>query len=393
MTPKIKNNAIALAGFSLLAGSTWLSLCDAAPPSATAPVVAVTPEVDVAQVLPRQVQAWDEFSARLEAVEQVEVRSRVAGQIQALHFREGQQVSKGDLLVTLDPALFAADVSRAEALLAAARARQVYTRNEAQRAERLADSQAIARSEVERRQNEAQQAEAGLLEARAVLRSAQLNLEYTQIRAQVSGRVGRREVTVGNLVSAGPDGPVLTRLVSTSPIYASFDVDEATLQRALGQQARLDALHNLPVRMQGLDGRQHDGQVQWIDNHIDSASGTLRLRAVFDNPDGRLMPGQFTRLSLGQASPVDGLLVDERALGTDQNRRYVLVLGADNRVSYRQVTLGPRVDGLRVVSAGLQPGEQIVVGGLQRVRPGAQVSPRQVPMPVAQSDTTALPRS
>ncbi|MFJ9989324.1 efflux RND transporter periplasmic adaptor subunit [Pseudomonas putida] len=393
MKPRTQKNAIALASAALLAGSAWLTLCDAAPGSATPPPTAAAPQVNVAQVLRRQVQAWDEFSARLEAVEQVEVRSRVAGQVQALHFREGQQVSKGDLLVTLDPALYATEVSRTEAQLAAARARQVYTRNEAQRAERLADSQAIARSEVERRQNEAQQAEAGLLEASAALRNAQLNLEYTQIRAQVAGRVGRREVTVGNLVSAGPDGPVLTRLVSTSPIYASFDVDEATLQRALGQQARLDAIQSLPVRMQGLDGRQHDGQVRWLDNRIDSASGTLRLRAVFDNTDGRLMPGQFARLSLSQATPFDGLLVDERALGTDQNRRYVLVLGADNRVSYRQVTLGPRVDGLRVVSTGLQAGEQIVVDGLQRVRPGALVNPQVIPMPVAQSDSPSQPRS
>lgn len=390
-----KRNAVALcSGLTLCVLAAGL-MCTENTVNAAQPAAPTPPLVTVAEVVQREVRAWDTFSARLEAVEQVAVRARVAGEVQAIHFREGQRVTQGDLLVSLDPALYAAEVARAEARLAAASARQAFTRSEAQRALRLIDSQTIARSDAERRQNDAREADAALQEARAALHTAQLNLGYTQIRAAVSGRVGRREVTVGNLVGAGPDGPVLTQLVSTSPIHASFDIDEATLLQALHAPTNPDAVQALPVQMQGVDGRRHEGQVQWLDNQLDARSGTLRLRALFDNPDGSLVPGQFARVSLGQAAPFVGLLVDERALGTDQDRRYVLVLGEDNRVAYRQVSLGARIDGLRVVSAGLAPGERVVVEGLQRVRPGTQITPRVIDMPVAQSSATIapLPRS
>lgn len=344
-------------------------------PAAPAPV-----PVTVATVERREVRTWAEFSGRLEAVEHVDIRSRVAGTVQAVHFREGGLVKAGELLISIDPAPFAAEVDRAQAQVTAAEARVAYTTSEHERARRLWEVKAIAERELEARSNARREAEAQLQAARAALQSARLNLGYTQVRAPIGGRVGKLEVTVGNLVAAGPGAPVLTTLVSVDPIYASFDADEELVARTLagmpGGGQRL-GLERIPVRMlTGSTGAEMlSGHLQLVDNQVDSASGTVRLRAVFDNRDGRLMPGQFARVGLGRPSPEAVLLISERAVGTDQNKRYVMVVGADDRAEYREVTLGDSVDGQRIVTSGLQAGERIVVNGLQRVRPGGAVAP------------------
>ena len=220
--------------------------------------------------------------------------------------------------------------------------------------------------------------------AQASLQSARLNLGYTQVRAPVAGRIGKVDVTVGNLVAAGPGAPVLTTLVSVSPIYASFDADESTVTRALQgvSGGNRPAVERIPVQMgtSATADTPHTGQLQLIDNQVDPASGTVRVRAVFDNKDGSLMPGQFARIRMGQPQTARTLLVSERAVGTDQNKKYVLVVGEGNKTEYREVTLGASVDGLRTVLSGLKPGERIVVNGLQRVRPGDVVQPQVVPM-------------
>jgi membrane fusion protein, multidrug efflux system len=342
--------------------------------------------VSVASVSESEVTAWDEFSGRLEAVERVDVRSRVAGAVQAVHFREGSLVKKGDLLITIDPAPYAADVERAEAQVAAAQARVTNTQSDHARAQRLWDDRAISQREFEERQNAMREAEANLRAAQAQRETARLNLGYTQVRAPVSGRIGRLEVTVGNLVAAGPGAPVLTTLVSVSPIYASFDTDEQIVVRALGSlpsgsSARAQ-IERIPVQM-GTSGQAdtpYQGHLQLIDNQVDAKSGTVRVRAAFDNKDGTLIPGQFARIRMGQAQTARALLVNERAVGTDQNKKFVLVVGADNKAEYREVTLGASVNGLRVVKSGLKTGERIVVNGLQRVRPGALVQPNAVSM-------------
>lgn len=358
------------------------------PAQASAPQGAPPPTpVSVAMVTESDIAAWDEFSGRLEAVERVDIRPRIGGVVLAKHFSEGALVAKGDLLLTIDPAPYEADVARAEAQVAAAQARATYTSSEYARARRLWDDRAISQRELDDRQNSLREAEANLKAAQAQLQVSHLNLGYTQVRAPVAGRIGKLEVTVGNLVAAGASAPLLTTLVSVSPIYASFDADEKVVARALkgisgfGSSAR-QALGRIPVQMGTSDvsDTPYTGKLQLIDNQVDARSGTVRVRAVFDNKDGQLMPGQFARIRMGQAQTARTLLVSERAIGTDQNKKYVLVVGADNKTEYREVTLGAPVEGLRTVHSGLRAGERIVVNGLQRVRPGDVVQPQVVPM-------------
>lgn len=342
--------------------------------------------VSVATVVQSNVAAWSEFSGRLEAVERVEVRSRAAGTVQSVHFREGALVRQGDLLVTIDPAPYAAEVDRAQAQVLAARARAALAKSEHERARRLWDERAIAQREYDERSNALLEADANQRAAEAALQSARLNLGYTQVRAPIAGRIGRIEVTTGNLVAAGPGAPVLTTLVSVSPIYASFDADEQIVTRALkglpgGASARAH-IERIPVHMGTAANTDtpFEGRLQLVDNQVDARSGTVRVRAVFDNKDGALMPGQFARLRMGQASSDAALLVNERAVGTDQNKRFVIVVDADNKAQWREVTLGAPVNGLRVVTSGLKPGERVVVNGLHRVRPGALLAPQSVAM-------------
>lgn len=352
-------------------------------PAAAAPVA--TP-VSTAVVLQKEITDWNEFSGRLEAVDRVVIRSRVAGTIQQTHFREGALVRRGDLLVTIDPAPFAADVDRAEAQVAAAQARVAHAGSEYARAQLLWEERAVSRREVDESNRARLEAAAQLRAANAALQTARLNLGYTQVRAPVAGRVGKLETTVGNLTSAGADAAVLTTLVSVSPIYATYEADEAIVARALrdlpgGDGARAH-LSRIPVRMgtAATSDTPYEGHLQLVDNQVNAGSGTVRLRAVFENADGSLMPGQFARLKMGHSATSIALLVNERAVGTDQDRKFVLVVGEDNIVAYREVTLGAAVDGLRVVASGLKAGERIVVNGLHRVRPGALVDPATVAM-------------
>jgi len=330
--------------------------------------------VPVAVIEEHEVTTWDEFSGRLEAVERVDVRSRVAGQVKSVHFTEGALVKRDDLLVTIDPDPYAAEVDRAQAQVVAAQARVNYTKSEHQRAQRLWDESAIARRELDERVNAAQEAEANLRAAQAALQSARLNLGYTQVRAPVSGRVGRLEITAGNLVAAGPGAPVLTNLVSINPIYASFDADEHVVLRALQEGKQGIAVEAETVTN---GGKQLRGRLQLIDNQVNTRSGTVRVRAVFDNRDGSLMPGQYVKLRMGRSKPEQALLVSERAVGTDQSKRFVFVVGPDNKAIWREVTLGGTANGQRIVTSGLEAGERIVVNGLQRVRPGALLAPKE----------------
>ncbi|MBR2119451.1 MAG: efflux RND transporter periplasmic adaptor subunit [Pseudomonadota bacterium] len=349
----------------------------AAPPPAT--------PVSVADVKERETAIWDEFSGRLEAIEQVEVRSRVAGAIQEIRFREGALVQKDDVLVVIDPALYAAEVARAEAQVAAAQSRLVFTKSDYERGQQLTGSQTISQRDQDNRINAYREAEANLKAAQATLKTAQLNLGYTEVRAPVTGRVGKREITVGNLIAAGPGSPLLTTIVSTSPIYASFSADEQVVLRALDALGKDDAASKtgrIPVKMGTAtsNGLPFEGQMQLIDNQVDARSGTVRVRAIFDNKDGRLIPGQFVRLQMGQPKTERAMMINERAVGTDQNKKYVMVVNKENKAEYREVSLGVAVDGLRVVTAGLKPGEQIVVKGMQRIRPGAPVAPEVIAM-------------
>lgn len=354
---------------------------NAADATAAAPVAV---PVSVAFVEAKSVTQWSEFSGRLEAIDHVELRSRVAGAIQSVHFQEGAIVAKGDLLVTIDPAPYQAEVARAKASVTAAEARASLARTELKRGKQLLASNAVSQSDYDQRLNGEASAEADLEAARAVLQSAELNLSYTEIRAPIAGRVGKIEITAGNLIAAGPSSPILTRLVSLSPIYASFEADEQIVSGILaelpeGVNAR-NFLDRVPVRMDVAGHADIKGKLQLVDNSVDPQSGTIRVRAVFDNANGALMPGQFARLSMGQAKTEDAVLVHERAIGTDQNKKYVIVVKPDNTTEYREITVGAKSDGLRVVTSGLKAQERIVVNGLQRIRPGSLVAPEMVSM-------------
>jgi multidrug efflux system membrane fusion protein len=342
--------------------------------------------VSVAVVEPKETVAWDEFSGRLEAVERVDVRSRVAGAVQAVHFREGALVKQGELLVTIDPDPYRAEVDRLQAQVVAAEARLAYTKGEVDRGQPLLDSRVVSTRDFDQRTNAYREADANLRAAKAALQAAQLNLGYTEVRAPVAGRVGRLEITVGNLVAAGPGAPILTTLVSVNPIYASFNADEEVVTRALNAFDR-DAqgsaqIEQIPVQIStaSQQGEPIQGRLQLIDNQVDARTGTVRVRAVFENPEGRLMPGQFVRLRMAGAKAAPLLAINERAIGTDQNKKFVIVVDQGNIAAYREVVLGAFVGGQRVITSGLAAGERIVVNGLQRVRPGALVAPETVTM-------------
>jgi len=378
-----------IAAVSLVAATgTVITFPDKASSEQAAAKPAPALPVSVSLVEQRNVALWDEFSGRLEAIERVEVRSRVAGAVKSVHFREGALVKQNDLLITIDPDPYAAEVARAEAQVAAAQARVALTRNEMDRGRQLSGTQIISQRDLDQRLNAHREAEANVRAAEATLQSAKLNLEYTQVRAPVSGRVGKLEITVGNLVAAGPGSPMLTTLVSVNPIYASFNADEQVVARAiesLGNDGGGNSeIERIPVEMSTVtsNGTTFKGHMQLIDNQVDARTGTVRVRAVFENPEGKLIPGQFARLRMGQAKSEPALAVSERAIGTDQDKKYVLVVDADNKAAYREVTLGASVDGLRIVTNGLKSGERIVVNGLQRVRPGAVVEPQMVSMDV-----------
>lgn len=350
----------------------------AADVAAEAPAVPVTISVMEA----RDVSTWQEFSGRLEAVDRVDIRSRVAGAIQSVDFREGSMVKKGDLLFTIDPAPYQAAVSQAEGQLASAEARLSLARIELERGKSLSQNQAISQSILDQRANAVAEAQAARKSAEAVLQSAQLELSYTQIHAPVTGRIGKVEITVGNLVAAGSASASLTTLVSVDPIYASFDVAEDVAAQILATLPASDTagtgLEDIPVEIGSTvkDGAPITGKLQFIGNHVDAASGTIGIRAVFDNPGGRLIPGQFVRIRMGEPQAEKRILVSERAVGTDQDKKFVYVIGADNTVAYRLVHLGGTAEGARIVESGLAPGDRVVVNGLQRIAPGAVVAPQ-----------------
>lgn len=379
MSLPYKRTTLALLMIAALAGGGLAVMrAQADAPQSAAPAA---PTVEVAEVKPQTIIDWQDYSGRLEAVDRVDIRPLVSGTLTAVHFHDGAYVKKGDVLFTIDPRPYAAEVDRAQAQLAAAQTRAAYAATELARGQRLAADNAIAKRDLDEKQNAAREADAQVQAAQAALTSARLNLEYTRIVAPVAGRISRAEVTVGNIVAAGAGTPPLTTLVSVDRIYAAFDVDEQSFLKYVNpaQHTKSEAV---PVYL-GLadeDGYSRRGGISSVDNRLDTSSGTIRVRAVFDNADGRLLPGLYARIRLGGGSPREAVLIDERAIGTDQDKRFVLVVDHDNRTAYREVRLGARQNGLRVIESGLAGGERIVVSGLQRTRPGDTVSPKDVPM-------------
>jgi RND family efflux transporter MFP subunit len=341
------------------------------------------PQVTVAAAISRKVTDSDEFTGRFEAVERVELRPRVSGYISSVNFKEGSEVKKGDVLFVIDPRPYVAERDRARAGLAQARSQLELAKSERDRATKLLAEHALSQEEFDIRASGREQAEANVAAAQAALDTAALNLEFTQVTAPISGRISRALVTSGNFVTNGQTP--LTTLVSLDPIYVSFDGDEQGYLRFLklareATAAAHDARNPVQVGLANENGFPHQGVMVFVDNALDPATGTIRSRALLDNHDRQFTPGLFARIRLLGSTQHDAVLVNDSAVGTDQTVRYVLVVGKDNKAEYRQVQLGPVVDGLRVVQSGLRAGETIVVNGLQRVRPGAQVAPQRVAM-------------
>jgi RND family efflux transporter MFP subunit len=374
----------AMLGTALLAG---LAILDVAACDPKAPPPPPPPDVTVAEAIGKPVTDYNEYSGRFTAVDAAEVRPRVSGYVTKVAFPEGRFVHKGELLFKIDARPYQQDLDRAEAALTQARTRASLAESEAQRAKRLVEAQAISREEFDSRTSSLADNQAAVKAAESAVESARLNLDWTDVRAPISGRVSRAEVTLGNLVQSGPQSStLLTTVVSQDPIYVYFDGDEQTyLEYAHRPAARrtgtaADDQNIVWVGLVNETGFPHRGRLDFVDNHVDPVTGTIKARAVFSNADGTFTPGLFARVKVPGGPKVNATLIRDAAVGTDQDKKYVLVLKPDNTVDYRPIQLGPLTDGLRVIKSGLKPGERIVVNGLQRVRPGMKVTVHEAPM-------------
>jgi len=344
------------------------------------------PKVSIAAALERDVTEWDEFTGRLEAVESVEIRPRVTGYIESVHFTEGGLVKKGDLLFVIDPRPYKAELDRAQAELTRAEAHAQLADSDFTRTEKLLSIKAASHEEYDQRVNAQTEARANVAAARAALETAKLNLEFTRVTSPIAGRVSKAAVTPGNLVTGGGTASLLTTVVSIDPIYVTFEGDEQVylkyteLARRGERGSSRDTANPVLMALANEDGYPHRGSMVFVDNQVDPRTGTIRARASFDNKDAALTPGLFARVKLLGHNSYHAVLVDDRAIGTDQSQKFVLVVDAQNQVQYRSVKVGRLDDGLRIVLEGLAPGEKVVVNGLQRVRPGMQVAPEVVAM-------------
>ncbi len=381
--PKQKSHRVLFGAASLILAGIIAGCSGEAKPTAPAP-----PQVSVAEVICKQLGDTDEFTGRLEAVNTVEVRPRVSGYLQSVHFQEGAIVHQGDLLFQIDPRPFQAEVDRLRGELAQAKAQLARAQSDFQRAERLHNNDGMSEEEYDRRAAVRNETDARIASTAAALRGAELNLEFTRVTAPITGRVSRAEITAGNLVESGAaQVKPLTTVVSLDPIYAFFDVDEQTYLKysRLAQTRSKDSReirNSVSLGLADETDFPHVGQVNFVDNQVSSSTGTIRVRGTFPNKNLTLTPGLFARIKLQGAGKYSGCLAKDEAVATDLNQKYILALGKNNTLEYRAVKLGPIVEGLRVVREGLQPGDSIVVNGLQRVRPGAVVTPVRTSMAI-----------
>jgi multidrug efflux system membrane fusion protein len=348
---------------------------DAAKPPAAPPAIPVT----VQTINPQSVRIWSPFSGRLHAVDYAEIRPQASGRIMEVKFKDGQDVKAGDVLFVIDPRPYEAAVAKAEASLASAKTNANFNKTDLARASNMMKTQAIARRVYDERVNADKVARAAIRSAEAEVKQAQVDLDHAYVKAPISGRVSRAEITVGNLVQTGPNAPLLTSIVSNNGIYADFEVDEQTYLKSIRKDAgTAEQEQAIPVELTlpGDTKQVFKGTIYSFDNHIDTNSGTIRARAKFEN-DPSLVPGMFVSVKLGSSSDNTVLLIPDRAIGNDQNKKFVFVVDDKNKVVYRDVTLGEAVNGQRIVVSGLQAGERVIVDGLQHVKPDAVVDPKE----------------
>ncbi|WP_432468911.1 efflux RND transporter periplasmic adaptor subunit [Agarivorans sp. Z349TD_8] len=360
-------------------GVLSISLVACGKSEAAGDVAPPPPSVEVAKVLLEKITETDLYTGRLQAPQTVMVMPRVSGYIEQVLFTEGSVVKKGEVLFKIDARVFAAEVARLEAELASAKSSFALAKKNYQRAQALSRQQAIADELLDSRFSAQEQGAASVASINAALSSARLDLAFCDVRAPISGRVSNALITAGNYVNLGETS--LTRIVSTQHMYAYFDVDEQSflkyqqLTGVLPQAGNADSVAVVQMALANESQFSHLGRIDFIDNALSQNTGTIRLRARFANPDGALLPGMYTRLRIAGSSSYQAILIDDRAVGTDLNNQFVLVLDEHNVVQYRPVVLGEEINGLRIVSQGLSGSERIVVNGLQRVRPQMQVTP------------------
>ncbi|MCT6698668.1 efflux RND transporter periplasmic adaptor subunit [Rheinheimera sp. 4Y26] len=357
---------------------------EAAPPAASQ----AGPAVDVATVVQQRITEWDEFTGRLQAPQTVALVPRVSGYLTQVLFQEGQLVQQGDLLFQIDDRAFVAEVKRLSAEFTAAKSQLQLAKNDLKRAEQLRKQNAIAEELLDARRARMEQSAAQLAAVSAALDKAQLDLSHSKVTAPISGRVSNALITSGNFVHAGQSQ--LTTIVSTDKIYAYFDADEQSYLKYVALAAkgeRADSRAPIPVQMALASDNNYrfSGELDFLDNSINPQTGTIRARAVFDNKDNLLIPGLFANIKLMGSASYKGILIDDKAVGTDLNNKYVLVVDDKQQLQYRAVTLGEKIGGLRIIKQGLTANETIVVNGLQRVRPTMQITPNPVAMTSAET--------
>jgi RND family efflux transporter MFP subunit len=342
------------------------------------------PKVTVSQPIVRDVVEWDEYTGRLEAVESVDVRARVSGYLQSVHFTAGAIVKKGALLFVIDPRPYLAELNRAKAALEQAIAQHERTQKDYTRAQQLVKMRAISQEEFDSRASDQRQAEEAVQAARATVEATRLNVEFTQVKAPISGRISRQFVTEGNLINGGTaESTLLTRIVSLDPIYAYFDVDERSYLKyaRVARNGTRTGSHEVKIAVAlGLAderGFPHQGRLDFVDNRLDPNTGTMTGRAVLPNPELMLTPGLFARVRIPGSGKYSALLLPDEAIGTDQTQRFAFVVNDQNTVEYRKVELGPLIDGVRVIRGGLKPEDWVIVNGVQRVKTGAKVDPQR----------------
>lgn len=364
------------AGFILFLLAALFMLRSESPPPAF-PI----PEVEVKTVKPETVRIWSEFSGRLTAVDAAEIRPEVSGRITEVKFQDGDNVKKGDILFIIDPRPFEAAVSKAEAQLATAKTNADFAKIELERASKMIKTQAIAQRIYDERFNANEVALAAIKSAEAALLQANVELDHAYLKAPITGRIGRVEVTVGNIVQAGPNAPLLTRIVTYDPIYADFEVDEKTYVETVRNNANnRNSEQKIPVELSLTSDKEHiyKGTIYSFDNRLDTASGTIRARAKFDNPNGILVPGLFASVKFSGDGEKQVLLVPQQAIGSDQNKKFVYVVDEQNKVLYRPVEAGKEVGSDRIISSGLKPGDRVIVKGLQHIKPDQVVDPKEL---------------
>ncbi|VED47577.1 RND family efflux transporter MFP subunit [Raoultella terrigena] len=371
-----------LLGTALLAA--LLAGCDNGVAQNAAPQA---PAVSAADVVVKPVSQWDSFNGRIEAVESVQLRPRVSGYIDKVNYTDGQEVKKGEVLFTIDDRTYRAALEQAQAELSRSKTQASLARSEAGRTDKLVNTNVVSREEWEQRRSAAVQAQADMRAAQAAVDAAQLNLDFTKVIAPIDGRASRALITSGNLVTAGDSASVLTTLVSQKTVYVYFDVDESTylhyqnLARS-GQGASSSHLA-LPVEigLVGEEGYPHQGKVDFLDNQLTPSTGTIRMRAVLDNAQRMFTPGLFARVRLPGSAEFSAMLIDDKAVLTDQDRKYVYIVDKDGKAQRRDITPGRLAAGLRIVQQGLNPGDKVIVDGLQKVfMPGMPVNAKTVAM-------------